>query len=1287
MLLFFLFSLIRPTFRPDHGISLNVLAPWYGVPLFEQVLFYLSDYSESTAISFITQVVSASKTDDDNFIMEAARKLIPDDTFLILKSEVNLGYFLPRAEMYRETARTFCGSNLLDLFSVGEKSFPNIQQLPGRTIPFEFDLTINNGNSFVYANLHNSTVADIILKMIRDHEEFTLRPIGQTEQFGIPLRGYGIEMRPFKYSMEYGVKDNIVLDSAKKHQSSLKDSTVDLINGIPASYVNVSNITDFGARFCGFLSNHKDTNLLRFLRDVTQNYPLFMEEISNSPPDVVSFSRLENLIREGKSYSLINNRLVNLEYLDVFTLLDIFNEERNIKTMLESNYRVDPFISNKLFSISFPNDQIILFNYEKDNLTVFLNDIETDPQFDYLTDQSKPFLFNNIANIRKNWLNLVMYFDPTHNTSLYNFFVYTNIFQDKIPMRLGIVPHFTLGNRLSRKVGYAFHHLARYNHSAAYSFLLHAIDFIGFNSESNFLTEPNENHFASSYSDIIKGTNYLPWEELHTLYDPDSYESQQIQKVNQHYVDSNIHMTITFLNGKPLQYMTNIQLIIYEIQKEFQVLSSVIRNNYITDLTKETALSILSRHFLTFPKFNANSMDEIQSLKITHKPLSQQSAFIEFLSQLEWNYTDEGRSTSFYILFSNNQTEIDILTDFAKNHRHRQPTMFSINPPISERLIQTMEIDMTQTTLIVDGCLFYDLSELDIIDSWSSYKIASVVNASMRSIKYKKTEVMLYMSFVAADWISEHISRKSYNEELWQIKSSASYNGNHTERINWDIIVDPFTREFQRISGIIDYLQDVVNIRLIAVPPSTLNEPFTSFYRNALTEDYALFTMLNDTTTYSSMPDMPDSWIFESMKASVDLDNILLSELNPSTHQGSYILTNIKAEGVVVSNDGGYAEGAELALFDSNGIRKADTISMRLNGYWQLAANPGIWDIALGGSRSKNIYSMPPQHLIVSNFGQKSKVIHLSINPGMEGIKIYNLSVKSSTNTTRVDVFSVASGHLYERLLKIMMLAVRNRSKYNVKFWIIKTFLSPQFKATLPIMAKKYNFSYQLVSYKWPRWVYPQYEKQRIIWGNKILFLDVLFPLDLERVIYIDADQIVRTDLIELMRMDFGNAPYAFTPFCESRKETEPFRFWKHGYWESHLKGKKYHISALFAIDLNKFRQLAAGDILRYHYNLLAPDPNSLSNLDQDLPNYAQFQLPIFSLPQNWLWCETWCSEETLDDAKTIDLCNNPLTKKPKLYVAQTMIKEWPGLDEEARNISAGPDDYEKFFFPNKTTN
>ena len=47
-----------------------------------------------------------------------------------------------------------------------------------------------------------------------------------------------------------------------------------------------------------------------------------------------------------------------------------------------------------------------------------------------------------------------------------------------------------------------------------------------------------------------------------------------------------------------------------------------------------------------------------------------------------------------------------------------------------------------------------------------------------------------------------------------------------------------------------------------------------------------------------------------------------------------------------------------------------------------------------------------------------------------------------------------------------------------------------------------------------------QTEKQRLIWAYKILFLDVLFPLNLRKVIFCDSDQVVRGDMAELWNMD-----------------------------------------------------------------------------------------------------------------------------------------------------------------------
>ena len=62
-------------------------------------------------------------------------------------------------------------------------------------------------------------------------------------------------------------------------------------------------------------------------------------------------------------------------------------------------------------------------------------------------------------------------------------------------------------------------------------------------------------------------------------------------------------------------------------------------------------------------------------------------------------------------------------------------------------------------------------------------------------------------------------------------------------------------------------------------------------------------------------------------------------------------------------------------------------------------------------------------------------------------------------------------------------------------------------------------------------------------------------------------------------------------------------------------------------------------------------------------------QVGIKSLPQEWLWCETWCSDESKQNAKTIDLCNNPLTKEPKLSAAVRIAPEWVGYDDQIREL------------------
>ena len=114
-----------------------------------------------------------------------------------------------------------------------------------------------------------------------------------------------------------------------------------------------------------------------------------------------------------------------------------------------------------------------------------------------------------------------------------------------------------------------------------------------------------------------------------------------------------------------------------------------------------------------------------------------------------------------------------------------------------------------------------------------------------------------------------------------------------------------------------------------------------------------------------------------------------------------------------------------------------------------------------------------------------------------------------------IHVFSLATGALYERLLRIMMTSVVKRSSSKVKFWLLENYMTSEMKIGLEKLSKSLHFEYELVSFEWPEWLRGQTEKQRKIWGYKILFLDVLFPQSVKKIIYVDADQVVRAGMCD----------------------------------------------------------------------------------------------------------------------------------------------------------------------------
>ncbi|CAI6095409.1 unnamed protein product [Clonostachys chloroleuca] len=556
--------------------------------------------------------------------------------------------------------------------------------------------------------------------------------------------------------------------------------------------------------------------------------------------------------------------------------------------------------------------------------------------------------------------------------------------------------------------------------------------------------------------------------------------------------------------------------------------------------------------------------------------------------------------------------------------------------------------------------------------------------------------------------------------DKWSSTHTAIEVGNpKTASVHIAGLLNPLSEEGQKWAPVLKVLSEIdgVYVKLFLNPKEKISElPVKRFYRYVL-ESKPSFDqdgkVKSPNATFKGLPsealltigmDVPPAWLV-APKASVhDLDNIKLSSIKNDV-EALYELENILIEGHSREGRGSPPKGAQLVLSTEKDPLLTDTIIMANLGYFQFKANPGFYNIQLKQGRSAEIYTIESvgamghepvpgdegTHVTLMDFQGTTLYPRLKRQPGMEqadvlreddddsdssivakGLKfagnLFGGSKDKALSTeahAEINIFSVASGHLYERMLNIMMVSVMRNTKHTVKFWFIEQFLSPSFKDFIPHLAKEYGFKYEMVTYKWPHWLRQQKEKQREIWGYKILFLDVLFPLSLDKVIFVDADQVVRTDMMDLVNHDLEGAPYGFTPMCDSRTEMEGFRFWKQGYWENFLRGRPYHISALYVVDLRRFREMAAGDRLRQQYHTLSADPNSLSNLDQDLPNNMQFQIPIHSLPQEWLWCETWCSDESLSQARTIDLCNNPETKEPKLDRARRQVPEWTVYDDE----------------------
>ena len=213
-----------------------------------------------------------------------------------------------------------------------------------------------------------------------------------------------------------------------------------------------------------------------------------------------------------------------------------------------------------------------------------------------------------------------------------------------------------------------------------------------------------------------------------------------------------------------------------------------------------------------------------------------------------------------------------------------------------------------------------------------------------------------------------------------------------------------------------------------------------------------------------------DSLVFPFTQVSFLLQLYRCYDVSQSTPPNGLQLTLDRSKSSDISESEVTAEiqpDGEQQLSDSNRVaaqnEHTDTLVMKTVGYWQLAANPGVWDLRIDEkSRGAEIYHMvegtvaktgkiqlsknsaesTSKTLVMKDFTNQGRLLLVKRRTGFEQVNLFREEVDldeiQEEKDETVHVFSLATGHAYERLLKIMMLSVTKRTTSPVKFWLFE---------------------------------------------------------------------------------------------------------------------------------------------------------------------------------------------------------------------------------------------------------
>ena len=204
-------------------------------------------------------------------------------------------------------------------------------------------------------------------------------------------------------------------------------------------------------------------------------------------------------------------------------------------------------------------------------------------------------------------------------------------------------------------------------------------------------------------------------------------------------------------------------------------------------------------------------------------------------------------------------------------------------------------------------------------------------------------------------------------------------------------------------------------------------------------------------------------------------------------------------------------------------------------------------------------------------------------------------------------LYTVNNGFVPQLACGICSVCENNREESQIHFYVFSLGITDENKEKLEALAAKYEREISIIEIKDMK-EYLDFEFDTLGWSPVILarlFMGKILPPEVERILYMDGDTVVVGSLHELWNTDLDDKVLGMSvePTADRKRKEE-----------LGLKGYYYHNSGVLLVDVKKWREVKAEELLINFYRekegkLFAADQDALNGALKDqiyhlLPKY-----------------------------------------------------------------------------------